>query len=173
MNSVLPPELPSFDDPIGLLRACHDRMLDHCELLEKLVTHISEHGIDTQAKQVITNIQRYFTTSAVYHHQDEEENLFPLLNRQSLKLTDLIFRLNKEHRELNDLWDLINRDLNVLSSLTDNSTFSNHVEKFCSHYRKHITLENEDLLPMAQHIISSQQLEDMGKAMADRRGVTL
>ena len=173
MGSTLPRELPGFDDPIGLLRACHDRMLDHCELLEKLVVHLSEHGVDTEAKQVISNIQRYFTTSAVHHHQDEEENLFPLLNRQSLKFTDLIFRLNNEHKKLNNLWELVQSDLRSPSSLANNTDFSNHVENFCSHYREHISLENENLLPTAQQFISARQLEDMGRAMANRRGIKL
>ena len=171
MNDSLIPELPGFDDPLGVLRACHDRMLAYCDMLEKLVSHIAEQGLDSEAKGAIRKIAHYFNTSADQHHQDEEENLFPILNGQSLKLADLVFRLRKEHEELNRLWDRLAADLNKPSTLADNPDFAMHVSEFCQHYRDHIELENSELLFMAQHILSSRQLEEMGADMAKRRGI--
>jgi len=81
MNESLIPELPDFDDPLGVLRACHERMLAQCNTLQGLVTHVAHNGVDDEARSAIGNVIHYFTTSALHHHQDEEQDLFPLLNR--------------------------------------------------------------------------------------------
>jgi hemerythrin-like domain-containing protein len=48
--------------------------------------------------------------------------------------------------------------------------FAEQSQAYCDICRQHITLENKELLSMAQHILSSRQLEDLGRAMARRRG---
>jgi hemerythrin-like domain-containing protein len=171
MSDSLISELPDFDDPLGVLRTCHERMLAQCDTLGGLVTHIAHNGVDDEARSAIGNVINYFTTSAVHHHQDEEQDLFPLLNRQSLKLAEIIHRLKQEHESLTHLWDLLLQDLNKPAALTENADFKSHIEQFCSAYREHIDYENSELLGMAQHILSHQQLEDIGRAMARRRGV--
>jgi len=171
MNDSLISEIPDFDDPLGVLRACHERMLAQCDTLQGLVPHIAQNGIDDEARSAIGNVINYFTTSAAQHHQDEEQDLFPLLNRQSLKLAEIIYRLKQEHESLVQLWEHLLQDLNKPSALAENVDFESRVEQFCSAYREHIDYENRELLGMAQHILSRRQLEDMGKAMARRRGV--
>jgi hemerythrin-like domain-containing protein len=171
MNDSLTSDIPDFDDPIGLLRACHERMLGNCTTLEKLVPHLKEKGLDEEAKSAITGIVRYFTTSAVHHHEDEELDLFPLLNAQSLKLAEIIYTLKQDHQQLDQLWQQLAADLQQASTLADNPDFAEHVAQFCNAYREHIDLENRELLFMAQHSLSSNQLEDIGNSMAKRRGV--
>jgi hemerythrin-like domain-containing protein len=169
MAEMLVPELPDFDDPLGMLRACHQRMLAQCDTLEKLPAHIAARGVDEEARGAISRIVGYFSTSAVYHHQDEEQDLFPLLNRQSLKLADIVHRLRQDHRELDRLWQQLLPDLRKSAALADNPDFAEHVAAFCAAYRAHIDIENRELLNMAQHILSHRQLQDIGKAMARRR----
>ena len=62
-DNGLPDELPGFDDPIALLRACHNKILVHCDLLEGL--------LDTPDQAVAAQVHRYFSTSAPLHHRDE------------------------------------------------------------------------------------------------------
>lgn len=171
MKDSLISELPDFDDPLGILHACHERMLAQCDTLQGLVAHITQNGVDEEARSAIRNAINYFTTSAVHHHHDEEQDLFPVLNRQSLKLADIIYRLKQEHVLLTQLWESLLKDLKQPSALTENAEFGSHVERFCSAYREHIDYENKELLGMAQHILSRQQLKDLGSAMAKRRGV--
>ncbi len=72
-------------------------LLDHCDRLENLITHIDTQGIDDDARKAARNIVRYFSTSALLHHRDEEEDLFPRLNRQSIRIAELIRDLKQEH----------------------------------------------------------------------------
>ena len=171
MSDSLVPELPDFNDPLGMLRACHERMLAHCDILEKLVAHVAANGVDAEARSAITKVTQYFTTSATHHHQDEEVDLFPVLNRQSLKLADMIFRLKKDHEELNQLWDSLHQAMKKGPALAQDADFAGNVERFCSKYREHIKFENKELLTMAQHILSDRQLDELGSAMAKRRGL--
>jgi hemerythrin-like domain-containing protein len=171
MSDSLVPEVPDFDDPLGVLRACHERMLSHCDVLRKLPGHIADNGVDDEARSAIRRIVSYFSTSAVHHHQDEEQDLFPILNRQSLKLADIVYRLKKEHEKLDQLWQQLSADLNKPAALPETAGFAAHVDAFCEAYSDHISAENEELLSIAQHILSRKQLQEIGKSMARRRGL--
>lgn len=171
MTERLAPELPDFEDPLGLLAACHERMLARCDTLEKLVPHIQDKGLDAEARSAIADITRYFNTSARHHHEDEEQDLFPLLNRQSLKMADLIHGLRQQHQALDAAWKTLLGDLKKSFNLPDDPDFPGHVDEFCRLYREHIQTENRELLPIARHSLSSRQLQDIGRAMARRRGV--
>jgi hemerythrin-like domain-containing protein len=162
-DSGLPEPLPGFDDPLGLLRACHRKMLAHCDLLEGL---LSEPDPAT-ARQV----QRYFSTSAVTHHRDEEQDLFPRLNRQSMKLADLVHRLKQEHAELDRLWARIATGLHQLQQSRDDPAFVEAVQAYCTLTREHIRRENTEFLPLAASSLSHAALGEIGESMAARRGV--
>jgi pyridoxamine 5'-phosphate oxidase len=171
MSDTPAPPSPDFSDPLAVLRACHEDMLAQCETLENLVTHIREQGFDADARSRIARTVQFFTTVAVQHQQDEETDLFPILNRQSLKLADIVFRLRKDHEQLRKLWDGLLLDLKKGPALADDHAFADQVAAFCSAYRDHIRRETRELLSMAQHILSNQQLQEIGRAMARRRGI--
>ncbi|HEX5338277.1 MAG TPA: hemerythrin domain-containing protein, partial [Gallionella sp.] len=67
------PAAPSFDHPLGMLHACHGKILRQCDTLTKLAAHLSRNGCDEQARQAAQGILRYFDTAGQFHHQDEEE----------------------------------------------------------------------------------------------------
>jgi len=37
-------DLPGFDGPLALLRACHEKIFAHCDLLEGMVAYMVEAG---------------------------------------------------------------------------------------------------------------------------------
>jgi hemerythrin-like domain-containing protein len=167
----LPETLPGFDQPLALLRACHTKILAHCEVLEHLVANLEDTGKETQNRSAARQVTTYFSTSARLHHKDEEIDLFPLLVRQSLKLADLVHSLKQEHLELDTLWESIAADLKRLQEVTDRATLADRVHAFCELNRRHVRRENMEFLPRAESSLSSQQLKDLGAAMAARRGV--
>jgi hemerythrin-like domain-containing protein len=163
--------LPGFDQPLALLRACHTKILAHCDLLEQLLATPGNAGTDEEIRRAARQLLTYFSTSARLHHQDEEIDLFPLLMRQSLKLADLVHGLKQEHRELDALWEAIAADLKRLPDLTDHAALAGRVHAFCELNRRHVRRENTEFLPRAESSLSSRQLQDIGAAMAARRGV--
>jgi hemerythrin-like domain-containing protein len=163
--------LPGFDQPLALLRACHTKNLAHCELLEQLAANLDNAVRAEEVRGAARQVMTYFSTSAHLHHQDEEIDLFPLLTRQSLKLADLVHSLRQEHRELDTLWDSIAADLKRLQDIPDHAVFAKRVHAFCELNRRHVRRENMEFLPRAESSLSSRQLQDIGAAMAARRGV--
>lgn len=167
-DTGLPENLPGFDDPIGLLRACHEKMLRHCDLLDGL---IGQDDIDSDAREAARNIVRYFTQSAAQHHRDEEEDIFPRINRQSLKLAELIHSLRKEHETLDALWKKLEPSLKRLPDDGFSEEIRQTAAEFTALYRQHIGQENRELLPLAANSLSQQVLKEVGESMARRRGV--
>ncbi|HEY0633874.1 MAG TPA: hemerythrin domain-containing protein [Gammaproteobacteria bacterium] len=172
-TNPFPETAPDFSDPLGLLRACHQRMLDHCERLLKLADHLQRHGADDEALKAAAAIYRYFTTSARHHHADEEQDLFPRLARESLKLADLVHRLKQEHGELDALWRELEPLLLRPATIADPLAFHELCSRFAVAYRGHIHTENSELLEMARHILSQAELKKLGASMAERRGVRI
>lgn len=164
-------DLPGFEAPLDLLRACHARILDHCDLLERLVTAVRDGDDPAQLRETARRISNYFSSSAPLHHQDEELDLFPLLVRQSLKLADLVHALKQEHRRLDALWEALQAGLQRITELDDIDTFTENAAAFCALNREHVRRENLEFLPLAQSSLSTRQLQDIGLAMAARRGV--
>ena len=166
-------DLPGFDDPLALLRVCHEKILMHCDLLKGLVTYMTETGPDSEARKTAERITRYFSTSAELHHRDEEEDIFPQINRQSLKIAELIHVLKKEHKQLEALWETLSPDLKRLPAEGFSEKFTQAANDFCSLYQQHIERENMEFLPLVANSLSQQELTEIGKSMAERRGVTV
>ena len=170
-NNSPPDELPGFDRPLAVLRACHDKILAHCDLLEELLARMAGSGPDAQARKTAERINRYFSTSAELHQRDEEEDLFPRINRQSLKIAELVFGLKKEHEQLESLWKTLSPELKRLPADAFSEEFGRAAGAFCSLYRTHIERENMEFLPLVGNSLSQQELAAIGQSMAERRGV--
>jgi hemerythrin-like domain-containing protein len=165
--------LPGFDEPLALLRACHSIILAHCDRLEALLVHIDEQGVDGEARTAARDIIRYFSGSARLHHRDEEEDLFPRLNRQSLRIAELIRDLKQEHTRLDQLWENIAAELKQLPETGFSDVFLQASRDFCTLSRQHVNRENMEFLPLAASSLSQLELTDIGESMAARRGVRL
>ncbi len=171
-QSPFPHTAPDFSDPLGLISACHQRIRDHASLLELIVVRFEKGEIDADVREAAKKVHTYFNTAAKHHHQDEEKDIFPLLIRQSLKIADIIHKLKQDHQHHAELWSVIEPVLKRLPETLDDH-FKQSVVEFCTLQKEHVNIEDEDLFAMAKHILSSEQLKKIGKAMAERRGVRL
>ena len=172
-NNLFPTAAPDFTDPLGLLRACHERILTHCSLLLQIAERIQAEGVDDEVRQAAAKVHRYFSTAGRHHHADEEEDLFPRLARQSLKLADLVHQLRQEHEAIDTLWGSIEPLLARPANISDTAAFADQAKALAEAYQAHVAKENDDLLVFAQHIFGSDELKKIGAAMAKRRGVKL
>ncbi len=170
-ESGLPETLPGFDDPIALLRACHQKMLAQCDLLDAVVAQARSGELDDAARKATQDITRYFSSSAPLHHRDEEEDLFPRINRQSLRIAELVHNLKREHQELDVLWETLAPELRRIPGDGFSAAFLEAAGRFCELSRQHVNRENMELLPLLASSLSQQELGYIGEAMAQRRGV--
>lgn len=163
---------PDFSDPIGLLRACHDRMLKHCELLERMCAYQDENGLDDDLIQSAKKVLRYFDNAAEHHHADEETDLFPHLMEQP-EIAVMLKALTAQHGLHNMLWDKLRTCLQTIADGETCPQLAAHSRTFVSAYRAHIDIENNRLLPLAEQVLDQTTRIAIGRAMAARRGVTL
>ena len=163
---------PTFDTPLDMLHACHDRIMDQCATLQKLLQHLPKNGCDIQAQQAAQAVLRYFDTAGQFHHQDEEVDLFPLLRATNNADADaLIKRLLDEHQAMDALWLRLRTQLQGIAEGQSATLEKSLVADFSLAYGRHVMLENTQLLPLSAKLLNEQQLHEMGKKMADRRGV--
>ena len=164
--------VPSFDNPVEMLLACHGKIQSQCATLRKLLQHLSSHGCDAQAQQAAQAILRYFDTAGQNHHDDEEQDLFPyLIATQNAEVHELIAHLLDEHKVLNAAWQQLRPLLLSIAEGRAAELDIKSVEHFITVHDRHISLGNAQLLPQAAKLLDHMQLEALGRSMAARRGV--
>ncbi len=165
---------PSFDHPLEMLHACHGKIQRQLDTLQKLAAHLPAHGCDQQAQQAAQGILRYFDTAGQFHHQDEEENLFPTLLALTVpdqaQVKDLVDRLLAQHVVMFAAWSEVRAVLVKLVEGVNTPLPEALVEKLIGSYTRHIALEETELLPLSARLLSPQQIMALGKNMAERRG---
>lgn len=170
-NNPFPESAPDFSDPLGLLKACHKNILAFCDQLEELAEKIESGPIGFEIAGSAGKVYRYFKKSGKHHHDDEEQDIFPILNRTSLKLADRVNQAKREHAHQDELWATIAPQLANPISIKDGAVFAATAREFIESQRAHVKFEEEELIELAQHLISQADLEKIGQKMAKRRGV--
>lgn len=168
----------SFEAPLEMLAACHQRIEQQCETLRRLLPHVAAHGADAQAQQAASAVMRYFDTAAAHHHQDEEEDLFPALiesmaGSDAVCLRDLVSALTGQHREMERHWAALREGLQRVAAGTASGLDAARVERFVAAYAEHLRIEERELLPMATRLLDDAALDAVGRSMRRRRGIDL
>ena len=165
---------PSFDNPLEMLHACHGKIQRQLDTLQKLAAHLPAHGCDKQAQQAAQSILRYFDTAGQFHHQDEEENLFPTLlaldvpNKDEIEI--LVDRLLAQHVVMFSAWSDMRAILVKIAEGVNTPLPDALIERLSGSYTRHIQLEETELLPLSTRLLSPKQIMEVGKCMAERRG---
>lgn len=167
---------PSFDAPLEMLAACHQRMQRQCDTLRRLVPHVAEHGCDAQAREAATAVMRYFDKAALDHHADEEQDLFPALleamaGSDAVCLRELTGALAQQHRELHAQWHALRNVLARVAAGEAAALDAQAVDGFIATNEQHLQREEAELLPMAARLIDDAALRRIGSAMRLRRGI--
>ena len=165
---------PDFSDPLGLLSACHGRIESQCATLLRLPGHLRLHGSDSQAKQAAAKALKYFNTAGKHHHEDEEMDLFPMLEEYAEsdhRLLALLDELRIEHSQMEKAWQDLEYFLSKLASDHEVMPEALPITQFVALYRSHIAKEDRVLFPFACLKLTAVQLSVLGDNMAERRNV--
>lgn len=171
-----PAPAAGFEAPLEMLAACHGRIEKQCATLRRLPPHLAAHGADADARAAALAVLRYFDDAALKHHADEEVDLFPALiesmaGSDAVCIHELTRRLAGEHRQLEAAWRCLRPALEGIAAGTAQGLDGEAVEAYASLYESHMALEEQELLPMAARLLSDGELDMVGRAMRERRGV--
>ncbi len=168
-----------FDQPLELWLACHDRVRRMCTLLQRLLEHVRSGGADEKAGITAASIRRYFDEAAPRHHEDEEIDLFPRLLQRLEGLTaseaagarNAIALLQDDHRELGRLWSILRDALAAIEAGDAGALDEAVVALFVARYRSHCEVEDTVIAAALRRALSPEELDAVGRAMAQRRGI--
>lgn len=168
---------PGFDQPIAMLKHCHDRIRKQLRTLHRLADHLPLSGADIDAKQAATAVMRYFNNGAVNHHEDEERDLLPMLTATARGedaglLQALMPGILQEHQQMDAIWNGLNKQLKEIANGTSAALSVEDVNRFSEMYLAHMEKEETHIAPMAKRLFSDAQMAQLGDAMRCRRNLT-
>ncbi|MDT9000369.1 hemerythrin domain-containing protein [Paucibacter sp. APW11] len=169
----------SYEAPFSLLSACHDKVNDSLALLQRLLQHLREQGLDREARDAAQQVLRYFDIAAPLHHEDEELHVFPAIDALGdLTLGKACQRLRDEHQRLIAQWEVLRAQLFQVGRLADGDVppvlldlLGRAAETFVKTHEQHLKTEDELIFPCAQSLLSPEAEAAMGQEMSARRGV--
>ena len=176
MSDSLFDPAPDFDQPIAVLKHCHERIRKQILTMQRLLEHLPRHGANLEAQQAAKAVLNYFNKSAHLHHADEEENLMPMLNQvasgeDAAILQQLVPKILKEHQKMEAAWAVLALQLDEIASGESAELSANDVQTFGELYAGHMVKEETYLAPMAMRLLSDEQMQALGHAMQVRRGL--
>ena len=167
---------PDFTRPLELMRASHARIRRQCETLMQLVLKIKKQGCDSKARETSAAVVERLDVATFHHKEDEEQDLLPRMVASATKsrgssLTNMVAEITSEHRVLHRAWVELRAELQEFASGDRNSLNSLAIDRFVKLYRTHILMEEAAVYPLAEMLLSKEDLAEIGAHMAHRRGV--
>ncbi|MGV7207773.1 pyridoxamine 5'-phosphate oxidase [Oxalobacteraceae bacterium A2-2] len=167
---------PDFSQPIAVLKHCHDRIRKQLQTLQNLLGHLPKHGADQQARQAATAVLKYFNHAAHLHHEDEENNLLPMLKAtargaDATLLEELTPAILAEHQRMDRDWHIIKSQLESIANGGSTALSAQDVQRYADAYAAHMVIEETHIAPMAKRLFSPEQMAQLGCAMQERRGI--
>lgn len=174
------PDAEPFREPIEFLYGEHERIRRLCQWLERLA---GDPAVP-EARETAAAVLGFLESDLALHRADEEEDLFPLLRRRSPKpphgshdpVIASLEVLEQEHRDDIEQGRTLRPALRRIAGgarPSDPQLFVHYVRAFTRLQRGHQTMENNLVLPAALERLTADDLAELGRAMAARRGVTL
>lgn len=165
------PPAAQLTTPLDYIVADHFRQRVLCSVLDDM----AETGVVDRDLAAVA--QRFLKTDFATHVIDEEEDLFPLLRRRSQpedRIEDVLGDLSQEHASDKIDVDAIVERLQAIVDSDDNAAgddFRSLLRRFAVSERRHLIVENAIVMPLARARLTRDDLRNLGRRMAARRGL--
>ena len=162
-----------FREPIDYLYADHFRQRVVCKFLDQIAF---DPGAANVAR-LATLALEYLEQDLSHHIADEEQDLFPRLRTRCKPpdhIVSILTVLSEEHAKDAELSSGLLAGLRRLKEgrpLKQVSEFLQTAAAFAETQRRHIAWEEDVVLPLARKRLSANDLEEIGRGMAARRGL--
>ena len=167
-----------FSNPLGLLSDCHRRIERFLGVLIRSCEQVSNAAPTEAERESVERALAYFRKSAPKHTADEEESLFPRLRASEAGEAALarLAELEEDHEAAARDHELVDRALSewlAAGALAPDrmQEVREALHRLSELYRRHIAVEDGELFPLAGKVLGPDQLAEVGREMAQRRGV--
>lgn len=169
-----------FDQPLQLLSDCHRRIEKFLDILLRVVKENPGISLKSEYRDALTAALKYFRNAAPWHTRDEEDSLFPRMRkmddqrvREALNRIDALENDHQRAQYFHDQVETLGKQwldsdhlhIDQVKQLDDFLFLLREM------YRKHISEEDNVIFPLASEVLSDEQLHDIGREMAIRRGI--
>ena len=177
MTAPLFASVPGFDQPIAVLKHCHDKIRKQLSTLQNLLAYLPEQGNTAESQQAAKAVLQYFNKAAHLHHDDEEQDLMPMLQAtatgaDAALLGTLVPEILADHQRMDQAWSALRPQLDAIADGASTELSASNVNAYVDAYHAHMSKEESQLAPMARRLFSAQQMAQLGTAMQRRRGIT-
>jgi hemerythrin-like domain-containing protein len=169
-----------FSNPLGLLSDCHRRIEHFLGVLIRVCSQAKGARLSPEEQAAFEKALTYFRNSAPKHTADEEESLFPRLREtgEAESAMECLAELEKDHQ-------VAARDHEVIDTLGrrwlsdgelgvgELDQMRQALERLSETYTRHIAVEDRQLYPLAARLLQPHQIAEVGREMAERRGVSV
>ena len=176
MSNSLFDTVPGFDQPLAVLKHCHDKIRKQIATMQNLLTYLPQHGATPEANHAAKAVLQYFNKAAHLHHEDEEQNLMPMLQacatgEDAALLAVLVPEILADHQRMDQAWEALKTQLEAIAGATSAALSTTDVGRFAESYAAHMMKEEIQLATMAKRLFNPQQMAQLGAAMRERRGI--
>lgn len=164
-----------FDDPLEVLFGCHRRIERQLQTLQRLRAHVEARGVDAEASAAAQAVLGYFARAGVNHQDDEERDLFPMLEARITEPGEATrFRTCREglesaHRQLAEAWARLRKPLEGIGEGLTRALPAADVGVFVTAYATHIRSEETILKEFFDRWLDAGDRRALGRSMAARR----
>ena len=157
--------------PINVFRQDHARQLKICDVLHETV----EQLVGGEEPAFLLSAISFFRNELPRHILDEEQGLFPLLERHendAPQIRQVIKQLRKEHEFDDDLVSFILTDLDVLArghELANPMRLIINIRAFAEGLKRHSSWEEAVVLPLAEEYLTEGEKQELHRNLATRR----
>jgi hemerythrin-like domain-containing protein len=158
-------------EPLERLQACHGRIEEQLQALERMAHRASATAAESAAAQSVLG---YFESAGAHHHRDEDEDLFPWLRARAaalgrIEVAAAIDELEREHATLDAQWRRLREVLSAIAAQRHARLDAGEAGRFAWLYRRHMDRETQLVLPFAREALGTQERAELGARMAARR----
>lgn len=158
-------------NPINLIETVHKQHAELCDQLEEIADSLPGSVDVKKCARVVHTL----VVDLPLHHKDEEEGLFPLLQKAAVAeeaMGDHIEQLSWEHSADEGVAMEIAEAMEKLANgeRAENPEMLGYLlRNFFEGYRRHLHWENTMLLPIARRALSKADLQKLNDIMAKNR----
>ncbi|MFC5499443.1 hemerythrin domain-containing protein [Caenimonas terrae] len=166
----VPPADGQLDTPLDGFSRCHLGILSQLTATAELPQLLAAAE---RARHIAADTVELFDSSVPRHHADEENDLFPAVQRSAAlgaecaQVAEMIRRLTAEHRAIEALWALVRPALKMAAHGAPAELDEEALERLGRTYLAHAREEEQHFLPLAQRILGrdSRHLAALGIAL--------
>jgi len=164
-----PPPAAQLASPLDYVFAEHFRQRTLCWVIDRIA------DAEERDEECIGAVLRFLREEFGAHVLDEEEDLFPLLRRRAEpddRIEEVLGELSQEHAaDKLDAEAIVEGLFAATGRRRFTKAFRGLLHRFAANERRHLIVENAIVLPLARVRLTIDDLRNLGRRMAARRGI--